>query len=159
MDWVCSLHGWGCVQKKKCGLKKNRQDFGVSWWLLRGTIVSSARGSGPLSFGIYARQATFFQGGHGVVLTQGHINVWCWNKRTLGFGWIWPYLIFITTITTAGCLNFLSSVQFSNRMQKIASHSATCYTQFCHETTLMWIYALSSAKFLGLKLRLCKNKR
>ena len=76
---------WDVFRRRNVICKKNRQVFDVFWWLLWGTIVSP----GSLSFRIYASQATFFQGGHGVVLSQGHSNVLCWKQRTLGFAWIW----------------------------------------------------------------------
>ena len=64
------------------------------------------------------------------------------------------YLIFITTITTAGCVtNLVKCKNFGMEREKLL------YTQQCEilHMVLSQIYELSSVKFLGLKLQLCKR--
>ena len=61
------------------------------------------------------------------------------------------YLVFVTTITTAGCVKKLSHMyNFPITMQKDYfthcvkfTHTVKSYTQFCREKTLSRIYALS----------------
>ena len=65
------------------------------------------------------------------------------------------YLIFVTTITTAGCVKNLAKCK-NFQME----HEKLLYTQ-CEilHTVLSQIYELPSVKFLGLKLQLCQKIR
>ena len=74
-----------------------------------------------------------------------------WNLRPVNQLTRWwtstaALLIFVTTITSVGCVKNLAKCKFPIRTQKPALHPV-----------LSRIYALSSVEFLGLKLRLCKK--
>ena len=75
-------------------------------------------------------------------LKAPHTVLWCPSVHT-------SHLIFVTT---AGCLNVLAKFKiFQLKCKKLP------FTQFCRKTNLLQIHALSSVKFFGLKLRLCKQ--
>ena len=65
------------------------------------------------------------------------------------------YLIFVTTITTAGCVKNLAKCKnFQMEHEKLLYTQTQC--EILH-TVLSQIYELPSVKFLGLKLQLCQK--